>query len=141
MGYRWYEANDVAPLFSFGEGLSYTRFAYSRLRVQRDDGAVEVSFRVRNTGRVAGAEVPQAYLRLPGAAGEPSKRLAGFDRVTLRPGQGTTVRLTLDPKSLDRPFSIWNTTSHAWQHVSGRYTVSVGPGVENTRLSRGFAVS
>ena len=100
MGYRWYLANDVTPLFPFGFGLSYSSFAYSGLRVSgptAHPGVVKVSFRVRNTGRVTGTEVPQLYLTLPAAAGEPSQRLVGFDRVTLKPGQSTTVRSVIEP--------------------------------------------
>jgi beta-glucosidase len=141
VGYRWYLANKVRPQFPFGYGLSYSSFRYDGLRVGQAHGrAVSVSFRVRNTGRVTGTEVPQAYLSLPIQAGEPSPRLVGFQRVSLRPGQSTTVRVTLDPSATDRPLSVWDTTRHAWRIVPGRYTVLVGASATDRRLTAGFAI-
>ena len=99
-----------------------------------------MSFRVRNDGRVTGAEVPQVYLSLPTSAGEPSQRLVGFQRVTLRPGAATTVRVVLDPASTDRPLSVWDTARHSWRTVTGRFTVLVGASVTDRRLSGSFVV-
>jgi beta-glucosidase len=87
-GYRWYDKHDVTPLFPFGYGLSYTRFSYSDLRVRRShDGGLDVTFRVRNTGRTAGSDVPQLYLGAPshGPSGVQFavQSLVGFTRVTL----------------------------------------------------------
>ncbi|WP_248321595.1 hypothetical protein [Caballeronia sp. Sq4a] len=82
IGYRWYDAQNVKPLFSFGHGLSYTTFKLSSLQVspQATDGKkpIIVQVDVENTGAVAGAEVPQVYLSLPGGIGQPPKRLVGF---------------------------------------------------------------
>jgi beta-glucosidase len=143
MGYRWYLANGVKPLFPFGFGLSYTSFQYQHLHVSAPHGhskAVTVSFRVRNTGHVIGTEVPQVYLTLPNSAGEPSRRLAGFDRVTLRPGASANVRVVLDPSSTDHPLSVWDTASHAWRTPPGRFGVQVGSSVSNLPLSGSFTV-
>ena len=144
VGYRWYLANHVTPLFPFGFGLSYSSFEYSDLRVSGPHGrpgTVDVSFRVRNTGEVSGTEIPQLYLSLPAAAGEPSQRLVGFDRVTLKAGQSTTVRLVIDPASTERPLSFWDSATHAWRIPSGRFGVVVGGSVTDNRLAGSFEVT
>lgn len=80
MGYRWYDARNIKPMFEFGYGLSYTHFAYSGLSVSKQwDGSLSVAFTVRNDGRVAGAETPQVYLGVP-YKDEPPKRLVGWER-------------------------------------------------------------
>ena len=89
MGYRWYEANNVEPLFPFGFGLSYTTFEYSDLSVapsvdpMTGHAVLTVTYRITNTGSRRGAEASQVYLTLPPVAGEPSKRLVGFQKVDL----------------------------------------------------------
>jgi beta-glucosidase len=88
IGYRWYQQQEISPLFAFGYGLSYTSFSYSELRVSSHS----VRFEIRNTGHRTGTATPQAYLTV---AGEPGKRLAAFDRVTLAPGASTTVQLAI----------------------------------------------
>ncbi len=89
VGYRWYDQQNIQPLFPFGHGLSYTRFQYSKLAVKRSGDGVDVTFTLRNTGSRKGAEVPQVYL---GPVDNPpvpmaSKSLAGFQRVELEPGR------------------------------------------------------
>lgn len=81
-GYRWYDRAGVTPRFPFGHGLSYTRFEYAALAVAPDASAV--SFRVRNAGAVAGAEVAQLYVAFPAAAGEPLLQLRGFQKARAR---------------------------------------------------------
>ena len=108
VGYRWYDAKGITPAFPFGFGLSYTRFRYSRLRVR----GVRVAATVRNVGRRAGTDVAQLYVADP-AAGEPPHALAGFARVTLRPGRARRVRFTLAP----RAFEHWDVAAHRWAAV------------------------
>ena len=79
VGYKWFEAKGKTPLFPFGFGLSYTSFGYSGLKVA--PGAGSVSFEVKNTGKVAGDEIAEVYVRLPESASEPFEKLAGFKRV------------------------------------------------------------
>ena len=144
VGYRWYLANHVTPLFPFGFGLSYSSFEYSDLRISGPHGRpgrVDVSFRVRNTGSVSGTEIPQLYLSLPAAAGEPSQRLVGFDRVTLKAGQSAPVKLVIDPASTERPMSFWDTTTHDWQIASGSFGIAVGGSVTDKQLTGSFQVS
>jgi beta-glucosidase len=125
VGYRWYDAHQVAPLFPFGYGLSYTTFAFRHLSVSppaANGGDVRVSLDVTNTGPRAGADVVQVYVAAPPSAGEPPKQLKGFAKVTLRPGQTERVRLTLDPRAL----SVWDTAAGRWTVVRGRYRILVG---------------
>lgn len=135
MGYRWYDANGVAPLFAFGHGLSYTDFEISKLTVtpQVQDGtkAITVQFFVQNTGDVAGAEVPQVYLGLPEAADQPPKRLVGFEKVMLEPGQKQHVSITIDPAASNHPLSVWDAEADEWTTPEGEFTVYVGNASDN----------
>ena len=119
VGYRWYDARNVAPLFPFGYGLSYTSFAVRHLSVA---GRGHVAVDVTNTGTSTGADVVQAYVAAPASAGEPPRQLRGFAKVTLRPGETKHVVLTLDPHS----FSVWDTAAGRWATAPGRYTVLAG---------------
>lgn len=128
VGYRWYASNpSVKPAYPFGHGLSYTTFEYSNLAIQ----GRTVSFSLKNGGSVAGAEVPQLYLKFPDSAGEPPKQLKGFTKVMLEPGASTTVEFTLD----DRSFSIWDVSTHAWSVVQGSFGVMVASSTEDIRLN------
>jgi beta-glucosidase len=127
VGYRWYDAHHLTPLFPFGYGLSYTRFAFSDLRVSPPRRAgrgalVRVTARVTNTGRVAGSEVAQLYLGDPPVAGEPPRQLKGFQRVTLRPGQSAVVSFTLGGHDL----SYWKDSANGWVVPAGGFRVYVG---------------
>jgi beta-glucosidase len=133
VGYRWYDAHKVTPLFPFGYGLSYTSFAYSHLRIARSSAHLAVSFTVRNTGARAGAEVAQLYVDDPTAAGEPPKQLQGYQRVYLRPGRSTRLTIALTRRS----FSVWDTASQSWRTTPGLYRILVGASSRDIRL-RGF---
>ena len=121
VGYRWYDRNNLEPLFPFGFGLSYTTFGYANLSVGARDasGNVAVSFDVTNTGGRAGAEVAEVYVGQPANTGEPPKSLAGFERVVLNPGQTQHVALTLE----DRAFRYWN---GGWALATGSNQILVG---------------
>lgn len=110
--------------FGLGDGLSYTSFVYSGLRVRYAHGAqpVTISFVVHNTGKRVGTAVPQLYLRLPPAAKEPELRLAGFARVTLGPGASRRVSYPLTVRS----FAYWSPGYHAWFVAPGSYRADVG---------------
>lgn len=125
VGYRWYAARDIAPLFPFGFGLSYTAFRLSNLHAPssaQPGRPTRVTVEVTNTGVRAGAEVVQAYVASPPSAGEPPKQLRAFAKVDLRAGQTRMVTLTLDP----RAFSIWSAKNNHWAVVPGRYEILVG---------------
>jgi beta-glucosidase len=126
VGYRWYDANKVTPLFPFGFGLSYTTFSFSRLSISPSTatalGTVQVTATVTNTGTTTGAEVAQLYLAAPGAAGEPPRQLKGFERVTLGPGHSARVHFTLTPADL----SYWDSRTGSWAVAGGTYRAMVG---------------
>ena len=119
-GYKWFESEGKVPLFAFGHGLSYTSYGYSGLKT--DGGANSVSFSVKNTGKRAGTEIAEVYATLPAAAGENFKRLVGWQRVELAPGEQKTVSVAVDPLYL----SVWDTVKDAWSLPGGAYTISVG---------------
>jgi len=127
VGYKWFEAQDIQPLFAFGHGLSYTRFAYSGLLATAGD----VTFAVRNTGRLAGAEVAQVYIGLPAATREPPKRLVAWDKVQLAPGESRSVTLKLEPQLL----CIFDVEKDDWRLVPGTYRVFVGGSSQDTPLT------
>jgi len=124
VGYRWYETQGTTPLFPFGFGLSYTRFAFSGLRIDGRSGAgaapVRVSATLTNVGRRAGSDVAQLYLGDPAATGEPPRQLAGFQRVTLGPGQSARVHFTIEPSQ------TWYWDASGWTQQAGAYAVYVG---------------
>ncbi len=123
VGYRWYDARNVAPLFPFGFGLCYTTFKLDHLNVSgATNGAVTVQFDITNTGQRAGADVVQVYVAFPSTAGEPPKQLKGFQRVSLDPGKSNHVSITLD----QRAFSIWDTSKSHWAVVPGSFGILVG---------------
>jgi beta-glucosidase len=135
VGYRWYDAQHVAPLFPFGYGLSYTTFAFAHETVTpRFDGSADVSFDVTNTGSRAGAEVAQVYVgpgpAVPGVQ-QAVRALRGYDRVGLAPGETRRETVTLDPRS----FQYWNSAKHAWGTDYGQRTIWVGDSSANLPLS------
>jgi beta-glucosidase len=131
VGYRWYQVNQVQPLFSFGYGLSYTRFRFSGLHVSTTSGGgVKIQATVTNVGPVAGTEVVQAYLGYPTATGEAPRQLRAFARVDLAPRQSKTVNLTLAPGDL----ATWDTTRNGWTVLAGTYRLFVGDGSDVASL-------
>ena len=129
VGYKWYDLNGMQPLFPFGFGLSFTTFSISNLQLTPDtptSNGFQVGFGLQNTGNVAGAEVAQVYLGFPAGTGEPPKRLVGWKKVPLQPGEQQQVTIAVDASDSSHPLSIWSTTSNAWVTPNGDYTVYVG---------------
>jgi len=135
VGYKWYDAEGKNPLFPFGFGLSYTTWAYSDLKVAPGP-APAVTFTVKNTGKRAGAEIAQVYVRLPEAAGEPFQRLVSWEKVRLAPGEAKTITLALAPLYL----SIFDADTDAWKLEPGDYTVRVGGSSRDLPLSGAFRI-
>lgn len=135
VGYKWFESKNLEPLFPFGFGLSYTSYAYSDLSVDSDGGSATLT--VKNTGQRAGTEIAEVYAVLPKASGEDYKRLVGFQRVTLDPGQSKTVTIALNKLCL----SIYDAKQDAMVRIPGTYTVYAGPSSVKTPLKVTFALN
>jgi beta-glucosidase len=129
VGYKWYESEHKEPLFPFGFGLSYTSYTYSNLKV--DNGQRTVSFAVKNTGKRAGTEIAEVYATLPDAAGESFKRLVGWQRIELAPGESKTVTVAVDP----RVMSIFDEQKNAFILLPGAYKILAGPSSSETPLN------
>ena len=135
VGYKWYDAEKKTPLFPFGFGLSYTTFAYSGLKVKTGKNTV-VSFTVKNTGSHAGAEITEVYAGLPSAAEEPPKRLVGFSKLQLAPGESKEVSVSIDHSYL----SIFDEASESWKLVPGEYTFMAGGSSSDLPLTQKAAL-
>jgi beta-glucosidase len=122
VGYRWYEAEHITPLFPFGYGLDYTTFGFSGLKLSSRGTGVEVTYTVTNTGHRAGAAVGEVYVSAPPAAAEPPQQLKGFERTQLAPGQSEVVHITLPASA----FSYFDAATSTWRVAPGLYTVKVG---------------
>jgi len=121
VGYRWYQVDNLRPLFPFGYGLSYTTFAVRQPTVARAaEGAIRVSANVTNMGSRSGAEVVQLYAGLPASSGEPPRQLKGFEKVFLKAGQRTAVHFIVAASDL----SYWG--PDAWTVAPGWYRLYVG---------------
>ncbi len=131
VGYKWYDAENKPVLFPFGHGLSYTTFSYSNLKVTPGKNP-QVAFTLTNTGSRVGAEVAEVYASLPASAGEPPKRLVGWSKVQLKPGESKEVTVDVNPKYL----SIYNVEKNGWQLLSGEYNFMVGGSSQNLPLKQ-----
>ena len=129
VGYKWYDAENKKPLFPFGYGLSYTTYRYSALHVTPGD-KVKVTFTVANTGTREGSEIAEIYAGLPAAAQEPPKRLVGFTKVKLNPGEKKSITVEIEPKYL----SIFDEQKDGWSLLPGEYNIMVGGSSDNLPL-------
>ncbi|WP_371764280.1 glycoside hydrolase family 3 C-terminal domain-containing protein [Massilia sp.] len=117
IGYKWFDQKGLTPLFPFGHGLSYTTFSYSGLASQVKEGRLHVRFKVTNTGNVAGKDVPQVYISPLAAKWEAPKRLAGWDKVALQPGESKEVDVVVEPRIL----GMFDEKSKTWRIAKGKY--------------------
>lgn len=136
VGYRYFEARDIAPLFPFGHGLSYTTFDYESLKVSShritDREEVVVTATIANTGAVAGKEIVQLYVSDPvSSLQRPPKELKGFAKLSLAPGERQEVRFTLD----GRAFSFYDPSRSRWVAESGDFELAVGASSADIRLT------
>ncbi|HVN16784.1 MAG TPA: glycoside hydrolase family 3 C-terminal domain-containing protein [Anaerolineales bacterium] len=135
VGYRYYDAKKIAPLFPFGHGLSYTTFEYSNIklgapRFTAEEG-LDISFDIRNTGKRAGKEISQVYVHDKSAGlVRPEKELKAFSKVELAPGQSKTIILHLDREA----FWYYHPARGGWIVEPGEFEILVGGSSHNLPL-------
>jgi hypothetical protein len=140
MGYRWYDAQNIAPAFPFGHGLSYSSFTYSGLAVSgtvTPSAGATVYATVCNTAGPAGKEVAQLYIGYPAAANAPPKQLKGFQKVGLGAGDCGGVGFPITAKDL----WVWDVVQQEWTLIAGTYTVWVGSSSRDIRLTGQLSVT
>jgi hypothetical protein len=139
VGYRWYDAKGLTPAYEFGAGQSYTTFKYSDLHVRGSKDGLAVSFRVQNTGRRAGTDVPQLYLGLPKPGPDvvqPPRALKAFQKLTLDAGHAARVTMRVNARGL----SYWNESANNWQVANGCYGVELGRSSRDIVATGSFGV-
>ena len=126
VGYRWYEAKGIEPLYPFGFGLSYTTFEFGKAKAAKQitaEAPLKVTVRVSNTGKMAGSEVVQLYVSENNPTVlRPKKELKAFKKVHIEAGKSTTVTFELKHSDL----AFWNDKTHAWEVNKGGYTLHIG---------------
>jgi beta-glucosidase len=137
IGYRYYEKKKIEPAFPFGYGLSYTTFAYSAMEANgtlfKDTADIRVSFKVKNTGQLAGKEVTQLYIHEQNSVlPRPENELKHFEKIFLRPGEEKVVTFHLN----FRDFAYYNTRIHDWVVNSGKFDIRVGGDSRNLILQK-----
>ena len=141
VGYRYYDKKNLAPLFPFGHGLSFTTFGYSDLKVigqKSIHDPLTVSLRVTNTGQVGGKEVVQVYVTdKESSLARPPKELKAFAKVNLQPGESKTVAFTLDFRS----FAFYDPRKANWVAEAGDFEILVGSSSRDIRLSETITLS
>ncbi|KZT28632.1 glycoside hydrolase family 3 protein [Neolentinus lepideus HHB14362 ss-1] len=139
VGYKYFDAKGVKPLFPFGFGLSYTRFTLSGPSLTKTSAkpfGLDVTVTVRNVGLRVGSEVVQVYVGLPDVGvTTPKRQLRAFAKAKdLAPGESKTIKLTLDKYAV----SFWDTPNHCWRASAGEYALYVGPSSDNLPLQCSF---
>jgi beta-glucosidase len=134
VGYKWFRSEHKPVLFPFGFGLSYTTYSYSGLRVEQEKDQATVRFTIKNTGKRSGTEITQVYAALPDSAEEAFRRLAGWQKIDLNPGESKTVSIAIDPLML----SIYDEQKSGWTLLPGNYRVFAGPSEADTPMEGTF---
>jgi beta-glucosidase len=134
VGYRYFDTYKIEPQFAFGHGLSYTTFDYSKLTLQKGAGKTAVvKFIIKNTGKVAGAEVAQLYVKQTRPSVErPDKELKAFKKVFLQPGESREVSFILNQDA----FSYYDEKKNNWVADAGQYNILVGSSSRDIRVSK-----
>ncbi|THU36115.1 glycosyl hydrolase [Niastella caeni] len=142
VGYRYCDSKKITPLFPFGYGLSYTTFAYSGIKTNKtsaqDTTEIIIECKVRNTGKIAGMEIVQLYVRNENEEMiRPEKELKHFAKVLLQPGEEKTVHFKLN----FRDFAYYDPQVHAWQTSNGKYIILAGGSSQNLPLKTQINIS
>ncbi|MBE6773313.1 MAG: glycosyl hydrolase [Ruminococcaceae bacterium] len=135
VGYRYYDSAKKNVLFPFGYGLSYTDYKYSGLKLSKkkikDTEELTVTFKIKNTGKIAGAEIAQLYVKdKESTVYRPEKELRGFKKIFLEPGEEKTVEITLSK----RAFAYYNINIGEWHVESGDFDILIGASSRNIKL-------
>jgi beta-glucosidase len=120
VGYRWFQRRGMQPLFPFGYGLTYTHFSYANAKASLQHGQVVLAFDLSNRGDRAGVDVPQLYVTLPGEGH--TRRLAGWQRVSVQPGETKHVEIVADPRIL----AAFDPARHSLQRPAGSFGLQLG---------------
>ena len=136
VGYRYYDKKDIAPLFPFGHGLSYTKYKYGNLNLSAKtitpNQTLTVKVDVTNTGKIAGKEIVQLYVRdVKSTFARPQKELKAFEKVRLKPKQTKTITFTLDREA----FWYFDAVKNVWSTEPGEFEILVGASSRDIRLS------
>jgi beta-glucosidase len=142
LGYRHFDSHGVEPLFPFGFGLSYTRFEFGDLKVNRKDfkssEPVEVTIRVKNAGKREGAEIVQLYVADPiSSVPRPAKELKAFAKVWLKPGESKDVSFTLHEDA----FPFFHPDKRRWVEEPGDFVIIAGGSSRDIRAKRTILVT
>jgi beta-glucosidase len=135
VGYRYYDTKKIEPMFPFGYGLSYTNFKYSELslpkEINNNEDVVQVSFKIKNTGKFAGKEIAQLYVRDSICSVErPYKELKGFGKIELKSGETKTISIKLNK----RTFQFYDAGNKKWTAEPGEFEILVGSSSRDIRL-------
>jgi beta-glucosidase len=132
VGYKWFDLHGHKPLYAFGHGLSYTSFELGGLQASQAKAQVTVKFSVKNTGQRPGDSVGQVYVRAPQSAQwEAPRRLVGFDKLKLKPGETGSTAVKIDPRLL----ATFDESKGDWVIAPGTYEVQLGAGSDDIRAT------
>lgn len=131
VGYKWYDSTKKPVLFPFGFGLSYSTFKYSDVSVTHGP-TISVGFSLGNVSDTAGTEITEVYASLPSQSGEPPKRLIGWSKVKLLPGESKHVSIPVELQRL----KIYDEETDSWRLVPGNYLIRVGGSSQNLPLEK-----
>ena len=137
LGYRGVEHFGIEPLYPFGYGLSYTSFEYSDISVVKAGDGFDVSFTVRNSGKVAAKEAAQLYVSpVHPSVLRPTKELKGYEKKLIAPGASERYTVHLGPDA----FSYYDVSVHGWKVDPGEYRILVGASSADIRLEASLKI-
>lgn len=142
VGYRWHDTKNIKPQFSFGHGLSYTSFEFGKAKADRtsmgQNDKITFTVSVKNTGKKAGAEVAQLYIRdLKSSVERPTKELKGFEKVFLNPGEQKEITFTIDRTAL----SYFDAQKHDWVAEPGEFEALIGNSSDTIKTKVTFTLN
>lgn len=123
VGYRYYDKNKVQVLYPFGFGLSYTKFDYSDIKIEKGNNKIKINFKIKNTGNFKGKEIAQVYVgKKESKIFRPEKELKAFEKIELNPNEEKEINIELDKTS----FEYFDTNAQKWQIEAGTYDIKIG---------------